>query len=299
MSLWKDYFTFSKRERSGILVLLSLILLVLTANQLVGVFYQNDIQQNFSSFQKEIDEFENGIISDSVESRKAEKKEGFSAKNKKYKLVSFDPNSASHEELISLGLSAKLSKTIVNFREKGGKFYKPDDLKKIYGINDSLFNSILPFIKIADSDFNSATKNEKKYSKEKTIIYINSADTTALQLLNGIGSKLSKRIVIFRDALGGFYSIDQLKEVYGLKPEVIEKNNDRMILEGGVKKININTCSAEDLKNHPYIAKWNIANAIVNYRKLHGNYVSVSDIQKTDLVNADLYSKLAPYLTVE
>lgn len=298
MSFWKDYFTFSKRERSGILVLLSLILLVLTANQLVGIFYQNEIQKEFSKFQNEINEFEKGMA-DSVQVKNDFQKRDHVIKNKTVKLVPFDPNNASLEELIDLGFSQKLSRTVVAFRQKGGKFQIPEDLKKIYGMNDSIFNSIRSFVEIPDSDFKKITEVEIKNKKDKTLIDLNSADTIQLQLLNGIGSKLSKRIIIFRDALGGFYSIEQLKEVYGLKPEIIEKNLEKITISGEVKKININTCSAEELKEHPYIYKWNIANSIVNYRNLHGKYITIEDVKRTDLVNEDLYSKLAPYLTVE
>ncbi|MFZ5552553.1 MAG: ComEA family DNA-binding protein [Bacteroidota bacterium] len=297
MPLWKDFFTFSRRERSGILVLLSLILLVFTANQLVGVFYQNNIPADFTAFEKDIEEFEKGVLLDLAENKKSEKNNSPKIPpKKKHVLHAFNPNTVSRDELLEMGFSSKTSSVIVNFRNKGGKFYEKEDFQKIYGITDSVYAAVIDYITLPE-ELNIAEKKVNSSSPE--IINLNTADTTMLKSLPGIGSKLAGRIIVFRNALGGFYSISQLSEVYGLKPEVIENNKHQLAVSGEVKKININSCTAEELKKHPYIGKWNIANAIVNYRQLHGAYKTVSDVKKTDLVNEDLYPKLAPYLSVE
>ncbi|MCT4579963.1 MAG: helix-hairpin-helix domain-containing protein [Flavobacteriales bacterium] len=140
---------------------------------------------------------------------------------------------------------------------------------------------------------------KEKSKKIEVIIEVNSADTTAFKRMKGIGSYYAKKLVNYREKLGGFYSVEQLKEVYGIQPEVIEQNKDRLTLDTTlIDKININTVTKEELKRHPYI-KWNIANSLVMYRINHGKYQSVQNIQNSDLVNDELYRKIVRYLTVK
>lgn len=144
-------------------------------------------------------------------------------------------------------------------------------------------------------------ENKKKeiVKAKRKIVELNSADTTALKTLKGIGSYYAKSIVKYRDQLGGFYELNQLIEVYGIDPEVLENNKMFIKVDSTlVQKININTTTAEELKKHPYI-KWRIANSIVLYRANHGKYKSVQNIQNSDLVNDELYRKIARYLTIE
>ena len=134
---------------------------------------------------------------------------------------------------------------------------------------------------------------------KQEVIELNSADTTAFKTLKGVGSYYALKIIEYREKLGGFYEIEQLLEVYGLKPEVITENKAFIQLDTSlVVKININTATKEELNNHPYI-KWSIANSIILYRANHGKYKSVQNIQNSDLVNADLYRKIVRYLTVK
>jgi competence ComEA-like helix-hairpin-helix protein len=117
--------------------------------------------------------------------------------------------------------------------------------------------------------------------------------------LPGIGSKLANRIVTFRDKLGGFHSVEQVKEVYGIPDSTFKKIKLYLKCEGlGIKRININTADLETLKSHPYI-KWNIANAIVSYRQQHGNYASSNDLLRIEIITAEVLQKLAPYLTTD
>jgi DNA uptake protein ComE-like DNA-binding protein len=130
------------------------------------------------------------------------------------------------------------------------------------------------------------------------IIEINSADTSALISLPGIGSKLALRIINFRDKLGGFASVDQVGETYGLPDSTFQKVKSRLQCNSNsVRKFNINTVDINTLRTHPYI-KWNIANAIVNYRQQHGNYKSLDDLKKIVIVNTEAFNKIAPYLTL-
>jgi competence protein ComEA len=130
------------------------------------------------------------------------------------------------------------------------------------------------------------------------IIDVNTADTTAFISLPGIGSKLAARIVKFREKLGGFYSIEQIGEVYGLQDSVFQKIRKYLQLkDASVKKININTATADELKAHPYIS-YSIANAMVAYRNQHGDFQSVEGIKKIMIVTEEWYFRIAPYLAI-
>ena len=107
------------------------------------------------------------------------------------------------------------------------------------------------------------------------------------------------RIINFRDKLGGFYKAEQVAETFGLADSVFQKIKSRLTLSNSaVKQFNINTASVDELKAHPYI-KYNLANAIVQYRTQHGNFASVADIKQIMMVTEEMYSKAAPYLKVQ
>jgi DNA uptake protein ComE-like DNA-binding protein len=130
------------------------------------------------------------------------------------------------------------------------------------------------------------------------VIEINEADTSAFISLPGIGSKLAMRIVNFRDKLGGFYSVNQVAETYGVPDSTFQKIKPRLDCNiGAVKKININEADINQLKSHPYI-KYALANVILNYRKQHGYFKSIDDIRQIDAITEEVFRKIAPYLVV-
>jgi competence ComEA-like helix-hairpin-helix protein len=225
-------------------------------------------------------------------------------------LFYFDPNTLSEAGWKKLGLKEKTIRTIQNYLNKNGHFYKPEDLKKIYGLRQNEYERLFPFVRIeprASNNIEEFTEkkkpqefqSEKKHFAGYSIIDVNSADTAAFISLPGIGSKLAARIVKFRENLGGFYSIDQVAETYGLPDSTFQKIRQYLKLENtSVKKININTVTVDELKAHPYI-KYSMANPIVAYRNEHGPYARVEDIKKVMVVTEEIYMKIAPYLTVQ
>ena len=142
-------------------------------------------------------------------------------------------------------------------------------------------------------------KPAKEYTSRYSSIEINSADTTAFISLPGIGTKLALRIVTFREKLGGFYSVEQIGETYGLADSTFQKIKQYLKLDNpSVKKININTATVDEMKTHPYI-KFSIANPLVAYRSEHGSFSKVEDIKKVMAVTDDIYKKIVPYLTLQ
>jgi DNA uptake protein ComE-like DNA-binding protein len=142
---------------------------------------------------------------------------------------------------------------------------------------------------------------ENKFPKKdaSVTVELNSADTTSLKQLKGIGSAFAKRIIKFRESLGGFVKKEQLLEVYGFDKEKYDMIVSQINIDlSGVKKININSASVDDLHKHPYIDK-KLAVKIFFQRVNHGSYSDVSDIEKLNLADDEVYSKIAPYLTIE
>jgi competence protein ComEA len=218
------------------------------------------------------------------------------------KLFQFDPNTLSIEGWQKLGLSEKTSKTIDKYRSKGGKFYKPEDIKKIWGMPEGFYERVKDYIVIASVQNKYQQNNFEKpiYSKPEkkvVVVNINEADTTVFIALPGIGSKLAARIVNFRDKLGGFYSVEQVGETYGLPDSTFQKIKGSLQLDGPVKKFNINAATKDELKTHPYI-KWNLANAIVEYRNQHGAFKSLDDLKNIAVIDETTFEKIVHYLSL-
>ena len=116
--------------------------------------------------------------------------------------------------------------------------------------------------------------------------------------LKGVGSFYAKNIVKLRNALGGFINKNQLLELWKFDDDKLKEIEKNITVDANrVKKRNINTLTAKELK-HPYLS-WNQANAIVYYKNKHGNYRTIEEIKKTDVIDEETYLKIAPYLTVE
>jgi len=115
--------------------------------------------------------------------------------------------------------------------------------------------------------------------------------------LKGIGSKLSLRILKFREGLGGFHSTSQYSEIYGLDSLALSELNKYARVNSPVRKINVNTSTIEELISHSYLRNKKLATVIINYRTQHGNYNSIEDLKKVKVLDAGTIEKLAPYLT--
>lgn len=224
-----------------------------------------------------------------------------------YVYKSFDPNKVSAQALQTMGLKTTVVNNWLKYLKHGGRFSSAEDVKKIYGVNDSIFDVLQPYVKIAvkkqPPDQSLIPKKQPKKSSRKTFrpriqpFDLNTADTTTLQQIRGIGPVLSKRIVKYREILGGFIHKRQLKEVYGLKDSVLFQMDTLVYLTSALptRFVDINIASDEKLRSHPYISHKE-ARAVINYRLQHGSFQVLEDLYNIHLLDSLKIAKIAPYL---
>lgn len=292
----RDYLTFNKRERNGIFVLLTIILSLLIYLMITDKCIQHK-KIDFTKFEKEIQLLqavaetknnpapEQAIASASIAAIAPER-------------FMFDPNQLSETNWKKLGLTDKQIHSIKNYEAKGGTFRKKEDVKKMYCISPELYASLEPYINIPVEEKKEAfkTSDHKNPLPELKILELNSVDSSQLTTIKGIGAFYAKTIIKYRNALGGYYAKEQLMEVWKFDQEKFDAIEKYITVDASkLKKININRCTAKELK-HPYI-NWKIANGIINYRTKHGSFQSVEEIKKTDLLDEKTFLKIAPYLS--
>lgn len=227
------------------------------------------------------------------------------------RLFTFDPNTASPAQLQELGVPRFLAQRIQKYREKGGKFRRKEDLKKIYDFPPALYSRLEGYIEFpgnipksteSAADFAEGTPPPPRETKIFTrpvpaAFDINTADTAQLATLRGIGSKLSARIVKFRDALGGFYSADQYSEIYGLDSLALSELRRYGRVQSAPRKIAINTATVQELNQHPYFRNRKLNEVIIRYREQHGAFSSAEAMKEIRILDEATLRKMVPYLT--
>jgi competence protein ComEA len=307
---WKEaikaYLIFGKRDRLGVLAVLVLIAIIYAFPYLFArksepfpaqartdlIKTMDTVMAKENGKQKPSDENDNGYQYQPSQTKSFTNGE----------LFPFDPNTLSAEGWQKLGLSEKTSKTIDKYRSKGGKFRQPEDIKKIWGMPEGFYERVKDYILITSvqSNFQQNDFGKPAYTRPErkvVVVNVNEADTPAFIALPGIGSKLATRIVNFRDKLGGFYDIEQVGETYGLPDSTFQKIKGSLQISGSVKKLNVNTATKDELKVHPYI-KWNLANAIVEYRNQHGAFKSLDELKNIAIIDEATFQKTVHYLSL-
>lgn len=291
-----SYFTYTRGEKNAALVLCS-ILIVLQVNLWYRHYYLNP--------EVFIPNVELKLAADKIH-LKEKKENSYTTNYKKHEeinLTVFDPNTADSSQLVSLGMSPKQASSLIRFRDRMGGFKSKEDVKNVRVLHASLFERWEPFIELSlavgkkqTEKFKSDFNQSRQYSRAKWIVLdLNSADTTELQDLPFIGSGRSRAIVNYRERLGGFYTVEQLKEIRSIPDSIYKIIYPKVKIEDGpYKKLNINILPADSLR-HPYINK-QLARLIVAYREEHGVFKSPSDLKQIPLVDEEILRKLAPYL---
>ena len=288
----RDYLYFSKAQRRGVLGLLLILFLVYGWRQYFLLQLSKEDQDKFE------------IYAELIQYSKLEESKFIASQDEEsdqpLKLFNFDPNQIGLEGWKALGFSEKQALSILNYRAKGGKFKVKADLAKMYVVSEEKFRELKAYILLADTIPSGKEERFQTSFKQAvvSIIELNTADSLDLISLKGIGPVYASRILKYKKLLGGYCSLDQLKEVWGLKDSTVNSISERLRVESSlIQQIDINHSDTRSLAAHPYI-DWNTAKAIVNYREQHGSYSEVRDLQKIYLMNDSLLRRIFPYLAV-
>lgn len=308
----KEFLSWSRGDRNAIILLSILVVFAIVANQLIKRIEPKAVYTS-EDFDRIIAEWDN---------TNKDKKEHINLS-----LFTFNPNIVSSEQLDSLNLPSIIKSNLLKYREAGGVFSKKEDFRKLYGINDSIYRSIEPFLIVEKPRRNAhnyqrvakdITKKENGFPEmegtnevetklesnpksivpsENILVEINSADTSALIALKGIGTVYAQRIIKYRLLLGGFYDKNQLFEVYGMdKERFIQFQNDIKVDSTSINKLRINFVGFKELLRHPYFSK-EMVKSIMNEKELHGPIKNISELEKLKGFDSETIAKIRPYIS--
>jgi competence ComEA-like helix-hairpin-helix protein len=203
-------------------------------------------------------------------------------------------NQTTEKELQQIsGIGIKLSARIIKFRNSIGGYQTKEQLAKVYGLKPELVNAILNHFYIKNS-------NLEKITKKTKILDLNKVTSEELKLVNGIGEKLSARIIKYRNSIQGFHYEDQLNEVYGLKPEVITRllKQFKILSKPSIKKIDINEASFKDVLHLPYI-DYELTKKIFEYKEEFAEIQNLEELKKIQGFPLDKFDRIVLYLKTE
>lgn len=286
----QSYFKFSRSQRAGIFLLFSLIILLQIA------YYLFD----FKIYSNESPEKDKWMaLQTQMDSLKKEQRDYVP------KIYPFNPNFITDFKGYKLGMSVQEIDRLLAFRKENKYVNSPEEFQNVTKVSDSLLVAIAPYFKFPDWVQNKKEfKEYKKYpftafaKKEKIVVIdINQATQEELIKIKGIGEVLSLRIVKFKESLGGFVSMEQMKDVWGLTPEVIESLNThfKITVLPKVKKIDINNASIKELSQFPYF-NYQLAKQIVTFRSMNGDFKNIEDLTKIKGLSIETANIIALYL---
>lgn len=314
----QDFFGISPKESRGALVLIVISFMLIWAPTVVKWWVLPLFQDDKIPFTIEYLDSTAALIPEQVPSPGTQTYDNEANREERtIRLFKFDPNTATTDQLQDLGIPRFLAQRIQKYREKGGKFRRKEDLQKIYDFPPTLFGRLAPYITLSgEGSFSERTgdnnvgnlssetktlplpKEIKAYGRAVPVPFdINTTDTAQLATLKGIGSTFSLRIVKFRDALGGFHSVDQYSEIYGLDSVALTELRRYGRIQSPPQKIAINTASTDDLYKHPYLRNRKLNDLIVRYREQHGPYTSPESLKGIRIMDETLLRKITPYLS--
>lgn len=305
--LFKSYFTYTRREQNAIVVLLVLIgALQLTLIVLHWIPQRAEAIAITANQKFVVTENSKSKYSKVEYSKKEYHESDVKMEKKALDFFKFNPNHLPIDDWQRLGLSEKQATVIHRWEASGGSFRCKKDVKKMIVISEQLFLQLYPWIdlpeKVSPNAENAVTEfrhfeKEKYPVKQRKQININTATEAELDSLPLIGEGRARAMVKYREKLGGYLTVDQLKEIKCLPDSVLEIIFKYVFTDGRVlSKTNINSQSIDSLM-HPYMPKA-FARLIVNYAQQHGKFQSINDLNRLPLYDEEILRKLAPYLTV-
>lgn len=231
----------------------------------------------------------------------------------------FDPNTADSSTLVHLGLKKWQVSNMLKYRAKGGRYRKAEDMKKLYGMTDSMYQALLPYIQIdtvAIKQYRDSLRRSRRDTlakdsvprwvsqKRDTILNLRTADTTELKKIRGIGSYRARQIVRYRKELGGFVHTEQLREIKALQPLLTDSlQADSLLSHFWIDSIiivplQVNSCRAETLERHPYLS-FEQAKAVYELRRKKIRLESIEQLRRLDCFTEEELRRVEPYLSFE
>lgn len=303
---WKDFFYFSKADRTvlmflvGVLTGVALCMLLMPRSENVTVIDESQTTHDLTdaTVVKQRDTLNN-----------KQKAFYYQQEQRRVETFEFDPNTADSTQLLRLGLQPWQVRNIYKYRAKGGRYHRPEDFSRLYGLTKGDYDRLLPFIKIADeyklmSDIPQVkvAKNDtvakglyQEKLKEGETVDLNKADTTLLKKVPGIGSYYARRIVEYRKRLGGFVSVGQLSELKDF-PEGLERWFVVSSIE--IEPIYINKLSIDALRRHPYLNFYQ-AKVIVEHRRKYGPIKKLQSLSLYEEFSSSDLERLQQYVNYD
>ena len=219
----------------------------------------------------------------------------------------FDPNTADSSTLVHLGFKPWQAKNMIKYRAAGGRYRKPEDLKKLYGMTDSMFQALTPYIYIAREEVDSVAVDSLrkdslprwKEENKDTILNLRTADTVELKMIHGIGSYRARQIVRYREQLGGFVSVEQVLEAKGMENVDADSLLAHFWIDSvKIEAMNVNSVGVQRLSRHPYL-RFEQAQAIYELRRKKIRLDSIQQLQQIECISAETLEKIAPYLNFD
>jgi len=287
----KSHFRFTKGQRNGIFLLVLIIIVI----QVVYMFVEFPSKE-ITSNKTELAKFQNEI--DSLKLVEVE--------NNKPKIFPFNPNYITDYKGYTLGMSSEEIDRLLHYREQDKWINSTKQFQQVTKVSDSLLAEISPYFKFPEWVTNrkkSGKNYVNKYGKELDFSEkkdLNTATATQLEEIYGVGKTLSKRIVAYRNKIGGFATEEHLFEVYGLKEEVIERIKDRFAVKTKIDnvKMNINEVSASDIATIPGIS-FEKAKKIWEFVRVREGLENLSELEKIEGISARELRLIRLYLSTE
>ena len=277
----KSHFVFTKQQRSGVFVILLLIVML----QCVCFFMDFNTEESRLVDEEKITAFQNEI--DSLALVK---------KASKYEVRPYNPNFITDYKGYVLGMSVEEIDRLHQFRNLNKYVNSAKEFQQVTQVSDSLLGKLSPKFKFPDwvAKKNLSSRYSPSYQKN-----LNKAEAKDVNKATGLEYRLAYRIVNFRKKLGGFLVFEQLKDVYGLSEDDIKKVTDKFVLKTipNIKKININLASASELAKLVYINEY-IAVNIVDERALREGYGSLDELRYVTHFPIEKLDRIKLYLTI-
>ena len=289
MNKFKSHFQFSKQQRSGIFVLILLIIGVQVLNSTID-FSSSEIPYNAEALEA-LNKEAYGLRLAEVEKRKP-------------KLFPFNPNFITDYKGYRLGMSNEEIDRLLSYRAKDQWINSAKQFQRVTKISDSLLNSISPYFKFPEWVKHSEAKKKtytdtynspKPYDQKRDLNTVTAAD---LKRVNGVGNVLSERIIRYRNKFkGGFIADVQLIDIRGLKPEVIERITNEFTVKTPrqITKLDLNTASLEELVTIQHI-DYEVAHHIIEERTLREGFKSLEELTKLEDFPVEKYEIIKLYL---